>query len=54
MSEMCTLLHQLGPDDVSITLIPNGARLTKRSVYCGWVLVGVGGGRHGEDVKEVG
>jgi len=39
---------------VSDTPIPNGVKLAKRSVVYGWVLVGVGGGRHGEDVKEVG
>jgi hypothetical protein len=44
----------IGPDDVNIMLISNGARLTKHSLYCGWVLVGVGDGRRSEDVKEVG
>ena len=34
--------------------IPNGVDLAKCSVCCEGVLVGVDGGRHGEDVKEVG
>ena len=36
---------------MSDTPIPNGVKLAKCSVYCGWNLVGVGGGCHGEDVK---
>jgi hypothetical protein len=44
----------LRTEDVNDTPIPNRVKLAKRSVVCGWVLVGVGGSRHGDDVTEVG